>query len=91
MWLLLIGTRMTSCWENASGGADRIDRQGVRDLVDGKTPLLLNDLPDGDKGWKVHYALFTRSGFTPTAKTKMQQKAGLLVDLKALDGVLGRA
>jgi AAA+ ATPase superfamily predicted ATPase len=72
-------------------GADRIDRQVVRDLVDGKTPLLLNDLPDGGKGWKVHYALFTRSGFTPAAKTEMQQKAGLLVDLKALDSVLSRA
>jgi len=72
-------------------GADWIDRQVVRDLVGGKTPLLLNDLTDGGKGWKVHYALFARSGFTPAAKTEMQQKAGLLVDLKALDNVLGRA
>jgi hypothetical protein len=63
----------------------------VRDLVDGKTPLLLNDLPDGGKGWKVHYALFARSGFTPAAKTEMQLKSGLLVNLKTLDGVLGRA
>jgi hypothetical protein len=72
-------------------GTDRVDRQVVRDLVDGKTPLVLHDLPDGGKSWKVHYALFARSGFTPGAKTEMQQKAGLLVDLKTLDGVLGRA
>jgi len=72
-------------------GTDRIDRQVVRDLVDGKTPLLLQDLPEGGKGWKVNYALFARSGFTPAAKTEMQQKGGMLVDLKALDGVLGRA
>jgi len=35
--------------------------------------------------------VFARSGFTPAAKTEMQEKAGLLVDLKALDSVLGRA
>ena len=46
---------------------------------------------DGGTGWKVHYALFARSGFTPAAKTEMQQKVGLLLDLKALDSVLGRA
>jgi hypothetical protein len=63
----------------------------VRELVDGKTPLVLSDLPDEGKGWKVHYALFARSGFTPAAKAEMQQKTGLLVDLEALDTILGRA
>jgi hypothetical protein len=69
-------------------GANQVDRQVVRDLVDGKTPLVLRDLPDAGKGWKAHYALFARSGFTPAAKTEMQQKAGLAVDLKTLDSVL---
>ena len=44
------------------------------DLMEGKTPLLLNDLPEDGKGWKVHYALFARSGFTPAAKAEMQKK-----------------
>jgi hypothetical protein len=37
----------------------------------------------------VHYALFGRSGFTPAAKAEMEKSAGFLVDLKALDGLLG--
>jgi len=31
-------------------GVDRVDRQVVRDLVDGKTPLLLNDLARWGQG-----------------------------------------
>jgi hypothetical protein len=32
-----------------------------------------------------------RKGEPPAAKTEMQQKAGLLVDLKEIDSVLGKA
>ena len=59
-------------------------------LMDGKTPLLLNDLPDDGKDWKVHYALFAQSGFTPAAKAEMQKKAGFLVDLKTIDSALSK-
>ena len=70
-------------------GADRVDRQVVRELINDKTPLVLKDLPEGGAGWNVHYAMFGRSGFTPAAKTEMEQFAGLLVDLKGLDNLLG--
>jgi len=69
-------------------GADRVDRQVVRGLVEQKTPLALRDLTDQGAGWKVHYALFARSGFTPAAIREMQQVQGLLVDLASLDAAL---
>jgi AAA+ ATPase superfamily predicted ATPase len=70
-------------------GADRVDRQVIRDLIDGKTPHVLHDLPDLGSGWRVHYAAFARNGFTPAATSEMQQVQGLLVDLNNLDEVLG--
>ncbi len=70
-------------------GADRVDRQVVRELIKEKTPLVLKDLPEAGVGWKVHYALFGRKGFTPAAREEMDQFSGLLVDLKALDSLLG--
>ncbi len=54
-------------------GADAVDRQVARELLESKTPLVLQDLPDQGKGWKVHYALFARSGFTPAATSEIQQ------------------
>jgi hypothetical protein len=71
-------------------GSDRIDRQVVRELVENKTPLLLKDLPDEGEGWHVHYALFGRGGFTPAAANEMEKYHGILVDLKAIDQVLGQ-
>lgn len=72
-------------------GTDRVDRQMVRELVEEKTPLVLKGLPEGGVGWKVSYAFFGRSGFTPAAKAEMDKAAGLLVDLKAMDSLLGHA
>ena len=70
-------------------GAGRVDRQVVRDLIDGKTPLTLKELPNEGRGWKVHHALFARSGFTPAAKSEMHEHAAVPVDLNALDHDLG--
>lgn len=70
-------------------GTDRVDRQVVRELLDVKTPLVLQDLPGGKERWKVHYAFFARSGFTPAATAELQKVQGLLVDLKSIDSILG--
>ena len=70
--------------------ADWVDRQTVRELVERKAPLALRDLPEQGEGWKVHYALFARSGFTPAAAAEMKRHQGLLVYLLDLDGLLGR-
>ncbi len=71
-------------------GTDRVDRQVVRELVENKTPLVMKDLPESGAGWKVYYALFGRTGFTPAAKTEMLKAQGMLVDLKMIDSLLGR-
>lgn len=70
-------------------GVDRVDRQIVRELVENKSPLALKDLPDQGQGWRVHYALFSRAGFTPAAAREMQKVNGFLVDLHEIDTVLG--
>lgn len=70
-------------------GADRVDRQVIRELIEHKTPLVLRDLPNFGEGWQVHYALFARNGFTPAAATEMQKVAGKLVTLKDIDEILG--
>jgi hypothetical protein len=71
-------------------GTDWVDCQVVRELIEMKMPLVLQELPDEGSGWKVHYALFGRNGFTPAAIAEMGPFAGSLVDLKALDGILGQ-
>jgi AAA+ ATPase superfamily predicted ATPase len=66
-------------------GTGRVDRQVVRELVEKKTPLVLRDMPENGKGWQVHYALFARRGFTPTAVAEIQSVHGLLVDLDTME------
>jgi hypothetical protein len=69
-------------------GAEPVSREVVRELVTVKAPLALKDLPDEGRGWKTHFMLFSRSGFTPAAAEEMQRHGGLLVDLKELDAAL---
>lgn len=71
-------------------GADRVDRQVARELIENKTPLVLKDLPEKSESWRVHHVLFARSGFTPAAVAEMQKVQGSLVDLKQIDAVLGQ-
>jgi AAA+ ATPase superfamily predicted ATPase len=70
-------------------GAERVNRQVVKELTEKKTPLVLRDLPNQGKGWKVHHILFARKGFTPAAVTEMNQVDGTVVDLEGVDAVLG--
>ena len=70
-------------------GVDRVDRQVVLELVRNKTPLVLKDLPDGGAGWKLHYAWFGRSGFTPAARTEIHKVEGTAVGLQMIDDGLG--
>ena len=69
-------------------GSERVDRQVVRELIDTKTPLVFKDLPGEGAGWRVHYALFARNGFTPAAVDQLDKVSGLAVDLNDLDKVL---
>ena len=55
----------------------------VRDLIN-KTPRVV---PAND--WRVHYAFFSRSGFSEAAVAEAQKHAALLVDLETLGEDLG--
>jgi hypothetical protein len=69
-------------------GADEVDRQVVRELVEQKAPKLLQELPDHGQGWAVHYALFARRGFTAEARREATRHGALLVDAAQLDAAL---
>ena len=69
--------------------AKAVGRGTVRNLIEVKTPGVLEVLPDKGTGWVVHYALFARAGFTDAAAAEAQQHGALLVDLKTLVEGLG--
>jgi AAA+ ATPase superfamily predicted ATPase len=62
-----------------------VDRQIMRELIEGKTPLILRDLPNAGQGWTITYACFARGGFTDAARQLMDAHQGLCVDLEMLD------
>ncbi|NNJ10576.1 ATP-binding protein [Chloroflexales bacterium ZM16-3] len=70
-------------------GADEVDRQVVRELIEQKAPKLLADLPDHGQGWTTHYALFARRGFTTEARSEATRYGAILVDAAQLDAELG--
>jgi len=72
-------------------GAEAVDRGVVRDLIEAKTPRVLQDLPEAGAGWRVHHALFARAGFTAAARAEAGSVGARLVDLETLDADLQRA
>ena len=68
--------------------ADPIRRQVVRELIETKTPKVLKQLPEKGDGWRVHYAFFSRSGFTAEARALSNTHNAQLVDLARLDNDL---
>lgn len=57
-----------------------MNRKIVRDLI-AKRPLVV---PDPDEDWQVHYAFFSRSGFTDAAVQEARQHDAIMVDLETL-------
>lgn len=68
-----------------------IDRQVIRELVEIKTPKVLDDMKAEGEAWRVHYALFARSGFTDAARSYARAHRAILVDLDRLDAGLREA
>jgi AAA+ ATPase superfamily predicted ATPase len=66
-------------------GAGAVGRNVVRELVEGKTPRVLKALPDEGQRWAVHYAFFSRAGFTDAARQEVGRYKALLVDLGDID------
>ncbi len=65
--------------------SDPVRRSIVRGLVE-KADLVV---PDDGQGWQVHYAFFSRSGFTEAAVAEAQNHQAILVDLEQLGQTLG--
>jgi AAA+ ATPase superfamily predicted ATPase len=65
-------------------GAERVDKQTVRTLLEHTIPLVLADLPDKGDAWRSIPAFFARAGVTPAARTAIQRYGGRLVDADRL-------
>ncbi len=57
----------------------------VREVIETKTPRVLKLLPKEGDGWLVHYAFFSRTGFTDDARLLANEQNAQLVDLTRLD------
>jgi AAA+ ATPase superfamily predicted ATPase len=68
--------------------AEPIRRRIVRELVDAKMPKVRKQLPEEGDGWQVHYAFFSRSGFTDEARLMANKNHAQLIDLARLDNDL---
>jgi uncharacterized protein len=68
-------------------GAEAVNRQVVRELIEQKGPKVRQELPDGDS-WSLHYAVFAGAGFTDATAAALSARQGLVVDLPALDALL---
>lgn len=66
-------------------GAERVDRQVVRELIEQKGALVKQELPGEGEGWTIHYAIFARAGVTPAAAAELRLYGGVAVDLGMLD------
>ena len=66
-------------------GTDRVPREVVTELIENKAPKVLALLPDEDQKWTIHYALFSRAGFTPAAQTFAEEHNAILVDLNRVE------
>ena len=60
-----------------------VDRSIIRALV-AKTPLMLEDLPDRGIDWQILYAIFARTGETPTARQPLAAHRGVLIGVNRL-------
>ncbi len=61
-------------------GVDRVDKQTIRNLLDHTIPLVLADLIDKGKGWRVIPVLFARTGATPAAHAELATHQGHVID-----------
>jgi AAA+ ATPase superfamily predicted ATPase len=65
-------------------GTDLVDRKVVRELIEQKTPLVLADLPNQGASWRVHHAIFARTGATEAARKALDMQSGMLINLDRL-------
>lgn len=61
-------------------GAEPVNRQTVRELIEQKAAKVLRDLPDEGRGWRVHFAFFARAGFSAAAAELLDEHHAWRVD-----------
>ena len=69
-------------------GGRAVPRKVVVELVEGKTPKLLRELPEQGEGWRVHHVLFARIGFTSAAEREAEQVGAMLRALEQVEAEL---
>ena len=69
-------------------GVGAVGRAVIRELVQEKTPQVLQTLPETGRDWQVHYTFFARAGFTDAARAEAEAVGAQLVDLALLDADL---
>jgi hypothetical protein len=62
-----------------------VPRKVVVELVEGKTPKLLRELPEQGEGWQVHHVLFARIGFTSAAEREAEQVGAMLRTMEQVE------
>jgi len=65
-------------------GKDGVDLATVRELLE-KEAKVREELPEDGQDWTVHYAFFSRAGFTAEARDRALAERAILVDLPTLD------
>lgn len=65
-----------------------IDREIVLQLINDKAPKVIKDLEVDPDKWKLHFAFFSRSGFTDAAKLSAKQANAILVTPEQFDTIL---
>lgn len=66
-------------------GHQPVNRQVVRELIERKTTRVKRDLSDEGDAWQLHYAIFSRAGFTEAAVEELTKHNGMAVDLALLN------
>jgi len=65
--------------------AEPLARDAVRALIEDRAAQVVKAIPEAGQGWRVHYAFFSRAGWTAAARELAEAHNSLLVDLKRLD------
>jgi AAA+ ATPase superfamily predicted ATPase len=65
-------------------GADSVNRQTLRRLLEQTLPRTVAVLPEGGAGWRAIPALFARTGATSDALALLRKHNGIFVDLPTL-------
>lgn len=65
-------------------GADPVDKQTARNILEHTIPKVLAELPEQGSSWRVLPMLFARAGATPAARAEVLRAGGRIIDVATL-------